>query len=71
MKKFSEALKDNYATIVGAVLMLLAITIYTISFFSEFDMAWYEAVAMMVVGWIFLMAKDKYFEKLISVFIKK
>ncbi len=71
MKKFSEAMKDNYTTLIGAILMLLAVGLYTVSFFLDFTIEWYEAAAMLVVGWVFLMAKDEYFEKLISFITKK
>lgn len=71
MKKFSEAMKDNYTTMIGAILMFLAVGLYASSILLDFEMEWYKAAAMLLMGWVFLMAKDKYFEQLLSLITKK
>ncbi len=59
-----KRLQNWITSIVGAVLMALAIAMYVIDKFYEFEIPVLETVMVAVLGWVFLTARDTLLEGL-------
>jgi len=59
-------MKDRFqnwlTTLIGAVLMLTAITMYVLSKVKDFDVSLIEMASVAVLGWVFLTARDTLLE---------
>jgi predicted membrane channel-forming protein YqfA (hemolysin III family) len=56
--------KNWITTIIGIVIMLLAVTRIVINIFFEGDHAFWTTLLIIVLGWVFLSAKDTLLEGL-------
>ena len=57
-----ERLQNWLTTLIGAVLMLTAITMYVLSKVKDFDVSLIETASVAVLGWVFLTARDTLLE---------
>jgi hypothetical protein len=57
-----ERLQNWLTTLIGAVLMLTAITMYVLSKVKDFDVSLIEMASVAVLGWVFLTARDTLLE---------
>lgn len=57
-----ERLQNWLTTIIGAILMITAITMYVLSKVKGFDVSIIETASVAVLGWVFLTAKDTLLE---------
>lgn len=54
--------REKYTTIIGALIMLAAISMYVVSKFTDFEVSYIELGAVGVLGWVFLTARDTLLE---------
>jgi hypothetical protein len=59
-----KRLQNWITSIIGAILMVLAIVMYVIGKFYGFDIPALEIVMVAVLGWVFLTARDTLLEGL-------
>jgi hypothetical protein len=57
-----ERLQNWLTTVIGAVLMFTAITMYVHSKVKDFDVSLIETASVAVLGWVFLTARDTLLE---------
>ncbi len=59
-----ERLQNWITTIIGALIMLLAVVLYVMEKFYDFEIGYLEMAAILVLGWVFLTARDTLLEGL-------
>jgi hypothetical protein len=57
-----DRLQNWLTTIIGAVLMLTAITMYVLSKVKGYEVSLLETASVAVLGWVFLTARDTLLE---------
>lgn len=63
--------REKYTTIIGALTMLAAISMYVASKFTDFEVSYIELGAVGVLGWVFLTARDTLLEGIFLGLFKK
>ena len=64
MKKTTERFRNWATTIIGIVIMAIAVILYTAGKFFDLQIDKLEAATMLVLGWVFFTAKDTLLEGL-------
>ncbi len=59
-----ERLQNWLTTCIGAILMLVAITMYILSKVKGYEISLIETMSVAVLGWVFLTARDTLLEGL-------
>lgn len=64
MKKMTERFRNWATTIIGILIMAIAVILYTAGKFIDLQINSLEAATMLVLGWVFFTAKDTLLEGL-------
>ena len=64
MKKTTERFRNWATTIIGILIMVIAVILYTAGKFFDLQIDKLEAATMLVLGWVFFTAKDTLLEGL-------
>jgi predicted membrane channel-forming protein YqfA (hemolysin III family) len=59
-----KRLQNWVTTIIGAIMMILALVMYVLNSFYSFEIANLEIIMMIVLGWVFVTARDTLLEGL-------
>ena len=57
-----ERLQNWLTTIIGAILMITAITMYVLSKVKGYEVSIIETASVAILGWVFLTARDRLLE---------
>jgi hypothetical protein len=57
-----ERLQNWLTTIIGAILMITAITMYVLSKVKGYEVSIIETASVAILGWVFLTARDTLLE---------
>jgi predicted membrane channel-forming protein YqfA (hemolysin III family) len=62
--KREDRFKNWVTTIIGALMMALALVMYVLNHFYKFEIPVLEIVMVVILGWVFLSARDTLLEGL-------
>lgn len=57
-----KRLQNWITTIIGAIMMVLALVMYALNHFYNFEIPNLEIVMMIILGWVFVTARDTLLE---------
>lgn len=60
--KMKERIQNWATTIIGAIIIILGLSLYTLSQFKDFQIGLVEFITLMVLGWVFLTSKNTLLE---------